>query len=62
MQWFRLTKSAVVATIGLGIAVTPADAGFWTTYNMPVTRTMSPAKVQLLRTFLAQQTKTPPGT
>jgi len=41
---------------------TPADAGFWTTYNMPVTRTMSPAKVQLLRTFLAQQTKTPPGT
>ncbi len=36
---------------------TPAQPGFWTTYNMPVTRTMSPAKVQLLLAFLAQQTQ-----
>jgi hypothetical protein len=36
---------------------TPAQPGFWTTYNMPVTRTMSPAKIQLLLTFLAQQTQ-----
>jgi len=36
---------------------TPSQPGFWTTYNMPVTRTMSPAKVQLLLTFLAQQSQ-----
>ncbi len=35
---------------------TPDKPGFWTTYNMPVTRTMSPAKVQLLLAFIAQQT------
>jgi hypothetical protein len=34
---------------------TPDQPGFWTTYNMPVTRTMSPAKVQLLLAFIAQQ-------
>jgi hypothetical protein len=35
---------------------TPDQPTFWTTYNMPVTRTMSPAKIQLLRAFIAQQT------
>ena len=40
---------------------TPADPGFWTTYNMPVTRTMSPAKVQLVLKFLAQEAQSPPG-
>jgi len=39
---------------------TPAQPGFWTTYNMPVTRTMSPAKVQLLLAFIAQQTQGAP--
>jgi len=34
---------------------TPADPGFYTTYNMPLTRTMSPAKVKLILDFLAQQ-------
>jgi hypothetical protein len=33
----------------------PADPGFYTTYNMPLTRTMSPAKVKLILDFLAQQ-------
>ncbi len=40
---------------------TPAEPGFWTTYNMPVTRTMSPAKVQLVLKFLAQEAQSPPG-
>jgi hypothetical protein len=35
---------------------TPNRPGFWSTYNMPVTRTMSPAKVQLLLAFIQQQT------
>ena len=34
---------------------TPADATFWTTYNMPATRTMSPAKVKLVVDFVTQQ-------
>lgn len=34
---------------------TPLQAGFWTTYNMPVTRTMSPAKVKLVLAFIAQE-------
>ena len=34
---------------------TPDEPGFWTTSNMPVTRTMSPGKVQLVRAFIAQQ-------
>ncbi|CAN5474486.1 hypothetical protein BH23ACI1_BH23ACI1_33250 [soil metagenome] len=33
----------------------PGEPGFWTTYNMPPTRTMSPAKVKLILDFLAQQ-------
>lgn len=33
---------------------TPDQPGFWTTYNMPVTRTMPPAKVKLLLKFIAQ--------
>ncbi len=36
---------------------TPDQPGFWNTYNMPVTRTMSPAKVQLLLAFIAQETQ-----
>lgn len=40
---------------------TPADPEFWTTYNMPVTRTMSPAKVQLVLKFLAQGAQSRPG-
>jgi hypothetical protein len=39
---------------------TPSQTGFWTTYNMPVTRTMSPAKVKLLLDFIAQQTQSAP--
>jgi hypothetical protein len=39
---------------------TPDQPGFWTTYNMPVPRTMSPAKVQLLLAFIAQQTQGAP--
>lgn len=34
---------------------TPAQPTFYTTYNMPVTRTMSPAKVKLVLDFIAQQ-------
>jgi len=34
---------------------TPKDQGFWTTYNMPPTRTMSPAKVKLILDFITQQ-------
>jgi hypothetical protein len=34
---------------------TPADPGFYTTYNMPLTRSMSPAKVKLILDFIAQQ-------
>jgi hypothetical protein len=33
---------------------TPDRPGFWSTYNMPVTRTMSPGKVKLLLAFIAQ--------
>lgn len=33
----------------------PDEPGFYTTFNMPVTRTMSPAKVQLLLDWIAQQ-------
>jgi hypothetical protein len=36
---------------------TPAQATFYTTYNMPLTRTMSPAKVKLVLDFIAQQQK-----
>ena len=42
---------------------TPDKPGFYTTYNMPATRTMSPAKVKLILDFLDQQTGgTPPAT
>ena len=34
---------------------TPDQPGFWNTYNMPVTRTMSPAKMKLLLAFIAQE-------
>jgi hypothetical protein len=34
---------------------TPDQPGFWNTYNMPVTRTMSPAKIKLLLAFIAQE-------
>ena len=34
---------------------TPDKPGFWTTYNMPVTRTMSPNKVKLVLDFIAQE-------
>ena len=40
---------------------TPLQPGFWTTYNMPVTRTMSPAKVKLVLAFITQETQFPPG-
>ncbi len=33
---------------------TPDQPGFYTTYNMPVTRTMPPAKVRLVLKFIAQ--------
>jgi hypothetical protein len=36
---------------------TPAQPAFYTTYNMPLTRTMSPAKVKLVLDFIAQQQK-----
>jgi hypothetical protein len=34
---------------------TPDQPGFYSTYNMPVTRTMPPGKVRLVLDFLAQQ-------
>jgi hypothetical protein len=34
---------------------TPEQPGFYTTYNMPLTRSMSPAKVKLLLDFIEQQ-------
>jgi hypothetical protein len=34
---------------------TPSDPAFWTTANMPATRTMSPAKVKLIKDFISQQ-------
>jgi len=34
---------------------TPDKPEFWTTYNMPVTRTMSPNKVKLVLDFIAQE-------
>lgn len=37
----------------------PSQPGFWMTSNMPVTRQMSPAKIQLLLTFLQQQAQNP---
>jgi hypothetical protein len=35
---------------------TPDKRAFFTTYNMPATRTMSPSKVKLILDFLDQQT------
>ena len=35
----------------------PGTPGFFTTLNMPLTRQMSPAKVQLVLDFIDQQTK-----
>lgn len=35
---------------------TPDQAGFYSTLNMPITRTMSPSKINLLLEFLRQQT------
>jgi len=35
----------------------PGSPGFFTTLNMPLTRTMSPAKVQLVLDFIDQQTQ-----
>jgi hypothetical protein len=37
---------------------TPSDPAFWTTANMPATRTMSPAKVKLIKDFISQQLAT----
>lgn len=34
---------------------TPDQLGFYTTYNMPLTRTMSPSKVKLILDFISQQ-------
>ena len=39
---------------------TPDKPAFFSTYNMPVTRTMSPAKVKLILDFLDQQTRSTP--
>ncbi|CAN5590853.1 hypothetical protein BH09GEM1_BH09GEM1_34290 [soil metagenome] len=36
---------------------TPDEAGFYSTYNMPATRAMSPAKVKLILDFLDQEEK-----
>ena len=41
---------------------TPQEPTFWTTYNMPVTRSMSPNKVKLVLDFIAQQQKAQQGT
>jgi hypothetical protein len=41
---------------------TPQQPTFWTTHNMPATRTMSPNKIKLVLDFIAQQVKQQQGT
>jgi len=39
----------------------PGQGGFWSTFNMPVTRTMSPSQIDLLNEFINQELKKSQG-